>query len=281
MRFSPLLVLAFVVLLLAAAGCTTAPQSGPLTTPAETPDQPASAVTSVTPVSAASATTTTVAKCPAGQTACADGSCRDFTSDHDACGGCGNVCPAGYVCKASGCVNPAGTQAAVTAIVTQAPPAETTPVPNDPVTTTITTSVPTTTAVATNASRNSLKWGTSIPEQVFTPTETYYPSNTTYVDCSKYPITITSITPSSGPVSGGTPIVIRGTGFKRGAFLYFDVHYGDWISPFIEPASDTEIITTSYQANNKGTVPVQLYAHLTGKITCSSPITETSKFTYT
>lgn len=270
MRFSSLLFVTILLILLAtAAGCTSSsPKSGTLTTVTETTVQPAAATTTA-PAATTVVSTTTTAKCPTGQNACADGTCRDFATDHDACGGCGNVCPAGYICKASECVNPA------MVIVTQAPPEETTSIPNNPVTTAIQT---------TTTSLSGYKRGSFSDIQFASVVETTYPPDVQYIDCSKYPITITSIVPSSGPKAGGTPVVIHGSGFKRGAYKIVTVMFGpssrrDLIGG---AASDTEIVLDMPARGTAGTIDIQVAAIFNGvSNNCMSPVTAASKFTYT
>jgi len=265
MRFSPILILAFVTLLLAAAGCTTAPQSGPLTTPAETPDQPA--------------TTTTVAKCPAGQTACTDGSCRDTTSDHDACGGCGNVCPAGFICKASGCVNPAGATA-VTKTTAPATAVQTTVVPANPVTSAVTTGIPTITAARKVTTAVAGRGSASFSEGVITFAETTSPNTSFVVDCKKYPISITSVYPLSG--AAGTQVLIHGSGFKNKDYKDMQIFFGKYArGVYLEgQASDTELITIIAEGMDKGAVPVQVVVGFGPGVlnSCSSEVTSKSEF---
>jgi hypothetical protein len=284
MRFFSIVMVSVILILLAiAAGCTlSGPKSGALETPAGTAAGPADAGTTA-PAPTTAVPVATAAGCPSGQAACADGTCRDLATDHDACGGCGNVCPAGYVCKASACVNPAGTQAgtAVPATVpadvtTQATPAQTA----NPVTS-VTTTVPTTTPIYSTTYRYPGSLAGNL--QLATVAETTYPPNVQYIDCSKYPISITSISPSAGPKAGGTPIVIHGSGFKRGAYLSVYVRFGPTHLSLPGGAiSDTEIVLTSAGSSSTGTVDVQFGAAFNGVSNhCLSPVTSATKFTYT
>ena len=272
MRYSTVLMVTMLAILLTvAAGCTSTPAKGPLTSTTETTALPAPVVTTASPASTPDVTVTTGPKCLSGQTACADGTCRDTTSDHDACGGCGNVCPAGYICKASNCINPAG-MAAGTTVATQV-----TTVTGNPVTTT----VPTTTPALVTSYRYSGALGSGF--QLVTVAETTYPPNTQNIDCSKYPMSITSISPASGPVGGGTPIVIHGSGFKRGSYLVVDVRFGPSSSVQITPGptSDTEIVLNTPSSSTKGPVDVRVSAMFTGvSNACMSPVTNASHFMY-
>ena len=269
MRYSSiLLVTTLAILLTAAAGCTSTPLNGPLTSATETTTQSEPVVTTAIPVSTPAVPVMTGNKCPAGQNNCSDGTCRDLTSDHDACGGCGNVCPAGYVCKASNCVNPAGPAATATQVTTS---------PVNPVMTTMPTTTPT---LLTTYRRSGIIGGL----QVVTTAETTYPQNTQYIDCSKYPISITSISPASGPKAGGTPIVIHGSGFKRGSYLVVDVRFGPTSGVQITPGptSDTELVLNTPSSTTTGTVDVRVSAMFTGvSNACMSPVTNASHFTYT
>jgi hypothetical protein len=264
MRYSTVLMVTMLVILLTvAAGCTSAPKAGALITTTETTTQPASVVTTAVPASTPAVTVTTGTKCPSGQVTCADGTCRDTTSDHDACGGCGNVCPAGYICKASSCINPAGPTAAATQVTTS---------PNNPVTTTVPTPV-----IAQSLVRRS-----SLSDLQFaTVTATTYPPNTQNIDCSKYPITITSVSPASGPKSGGTPVVIHGSGFISGAFTDVEVRFGNTYNS-VTPNSNTEIVLTSPSRTTAGYTEVQVLARFGPYANaCLNPVTNASHFTYT
>lgn len=263
MRYSTILrVITLLILLMVTAGCTIAPGNGPLTNATQTTAQPASVVTTAVPVSTTAALGTTGAKCPAGQSTCSDGTCRDTTSDHDACGGCGNVCPAGYICKASSCMNPVPvTGTTVATLVTT--------VPGNPV-----TSAPTPITTLKLVGRP------SFPDIQLATVETTYPANTKYIDCSKYPITITSISPANGPVSGGTAIVIHGSGFTNGAYIGTNVRMGKTYS-HATSVSDTIIVFASESVTSAGTVDVQVDMEFTGSAnTCMSPVTNASHFTY-
>jgi hypothetical protein len=265
MRYSLILMaITLVILLMVTAGCVAAPRNGPLTNATETTAQPASVVTTAEPASTPVITVTTGTKCPSVQTACADGTCRDTTSDHDACGGCGNVCPAGYVCKASACINPAGTTAAATPVTTS---------PNNPVTTTVLTTIPT----PISTYRYIGSFGSDF--QLVTVAETTYPPNTQYIDCSKYPMSITSISPASGSKSGGTNITIHGSGFMRGAYTHVDVKVGNTYSP-VTPVSDTTIAFAT-PSGTSGFAEVRVVAGFTGvSNSCLSPVTNASHFIY-
>jgi hypothetical protein len=279
MRYSTVLMVTMLAILLTvAAGCTSTPAKGPLTGATDTTALPVPVVTTASPASTPVVTVTTGTKCLSGQTACADGTCRDTTSDHDACGGCGNVCPAGYVCKASSCVNPAAmTQAtgvAIPATTTQAS------VPANPATTTVPTTTPTLAQLGSYRSSGAIGSGL----QFTTVTATTYPPNVQTIDCSKHPMSITSISPSSGPKAGGTPIVIHGSGFKSGAYIITDVQFGPSRSVSLPGGanSDTEIVINTPGSSTAGTVDVRFGAAFNGVSNhCLSPVTAATKFTYT
>jgi hypothetical protein len=270
MRYSTvLMVTTLVILLMIAAGCTSAPRNSSLANTTETTAQPGMVVTTAPPASTPAVPATTAGKCPSGQSTCADGTCRDTTSDHDACGGCGNVCPAGYVCKASSCINPAGPTAAATQVTTVA---------GNPVTTTVPTATPS--LLTTYRRTGSIGSGLGL----VTVAETTYPQNTQYIDCSKYPMSITSISPFSGPKAGGTPIVIHGSGFKRGSYVMVSVKFGPkyYVNLVSGPTSDTEIVLNTPAVDAPGAVNVQVAATFTGVSNqCLSPATNASMFAYT
>ncbi|MCI0421642.1 MAG: IPT/TIG domain-containing protein [Acidobacteria bacterium] len=64
--------------------------------------------------------------------------------------------------------------------------------------------------------------------------------------------TITSVSPSSGPVNGGTPVIITGTGFASGA----TVTVGGVAATNVSVASATQINATTGAAGTPGTVNV-------------------------
>jgi hypothetical protein len=261
MRYSTVLIFTtLVILLMVTAGCSSAPKAGALTNATEITAQPASVVTTAVPVSTPGITVTTATKCPSGQAACADGTCRDTTSDHDACGGCGNVCPAGYICKASSCINPAGPTVAATQMTT---------VPSNPV-----TSAPTPITTLKLVGRS------SFPDLQPATIETTYPLNTQYIDCSKYPISITSISPASGPKTGGSNLTIHGSGFSSGAYIGTNVKIGN--TPYhATPVSNTILVFASPSSTSSGTVDVQVLVEFGGLANyCLSPVTNASHFTY-
>ena len=82
---------AITIAFLVSAGC--AGNNAPAATPAPTPGL--------------AVVTTTTPACQPGTTACPDGSCQNFTADNRNCGGCGNICPATFVCLQSQCINSA------------------------------------------------------------------------------------------------------------------------------------------------------------------------------
>ena len=219
------------------------------------------AATTAAPVSTTTASGTVSTGCPTGMTACSDGYCHDTTSDHDACGGCGNACPAGDVCSSSVCVAPV-TQGTTTAATTA--PA---------VTTATTTATATTTQTLVASKLKNLGIATVTP----TPGDTGG-------GCASLlePYSLTSISPSSGPVSGGTEITITGSGLQNAVMA---VYFGNTRVASLSSSMDgTKIWVTSPKASAAGTVDIRVVGasgYLGDSDACATSITSADRFTYT
>ena len=247
-----------VILVLVTAGCMVA-QTGNTTDNSST----------VTPQTVVPASTTAAGaagtSCSSGMIACSDGYCHDTTSDHDACGGCGNVCPAADICSSSVCLAPA-TQGTTTSATT-APTVTTTTVP----------AVTTTVATIQTLSKIS---GLIIVTVAPTPGEvgdgcSYLPAN--------QPYSLTSISPTSGAVAGGTTVTITGTGFQNAVM---SVYFGNTkIRGFSNSNDGTTIWVTSPKASSAGTVDVRVVGVGAGILgdssSCATSVTSADRFTYT
>jgi hypothetical protein len=113
----------------------------------------------------------------------------------------------------------------------------------------------------------------TVDVQVITPEGTSAPTMAdkfTYTSGTGTLPTVTSVTPDSGPLSGGTPVTITGSGFTGAT----RVQFGFSSPPFVV-VSDTEITTMSPMAP-AGTVDVQVVT----PAGTSAP-TMADKFTYT
>ena len=191
--------------------------------------------------------------CPSGTTACSDGYCHDTTSDHNACGGCGNVCPIGDICSSSVCVAPA----------TQG-------------TTSSATTAPTVTATTVQTLNKIYVVRTLV---IVTPT----PGDVGGV-CSSlpHPYSLTSISSESGPLSGGTAVTISGTGFQNAVM---SVYFGSTkISSFSSSGDGTTIWITSPKASSAGTVDIRVVGGsgiLGDSNSCATSVTSADQFTYT
>lgn len=254
MRFlRTLLLSAAVVLLLVAAGCIVV-QTGNTANNSSAATPQAAA-----PVSTAAVSGTAGTGCPAGMMPCSDGYCHDTTSDHDACGGCGNVCPAGDVCSSSVCAAPV-TQGTTTAATTS--PAVTTA---------------TTTATATQTLVASKLKGISIVTVATTPGDTGG-------GCASLlePYSLTSISPVYGPVSGGTEITITGSGFQNAVMA---VYFGNTRVTSLSNSGDgTKIWVTSPKASAAGMVDIRVVGasgYLGDSGACATSFTTADRFTYT
>ena len=218
------------------------------------------AVTTAVPASTTAVSGTTGAGCPSGTTACSDGYCHDTTSDHDACGGCGNVCPAGDVCSSSVCV----------ALVTQG---TTTAATTAPAVTTATT----TTATATQTLVASKLKNLNIVTVATT-------AGDTGGGCTSLlePYSLTSISPASGPVSGGTEVTITGSGFQNAVMA---VYFGSTRVTSLSNSGDgTKIWVTSPKASAAGTVDIRVVGasgYLGDSNACATSVTSADRFTYT
>ena len=222
--------------------------------------------TTANPSSTPAGSGTTGTGCPSGTTACSDGHCHDTKTDHDACGGCGNVCPAGDICSSSVCVVPA-TQGTTTSATT-APT----------VTAAATTAATTTTTVVTTTQTISVsKLKTIGLITVVTPGDTGG-------GCSSLlePYSLTSISPKSGPVSGGTAITITGSGFQNAVM---SIYFGSTkVSGFSNSNDGTTIWVTSPKASAAGTVDIRVVGAsgiLGDANACATSVTSADQFTYT
>jgi hypothetical protein len=219
-----------------------------------------SATVAQTATTAGSSTVGT--SCPSGTTACSDGYCHDTTSDHNACGGCGNVCPTGDICSSSVCVAPA-TQGTTTSATT-AP------------TVTATTAPAVTTTVATVQTLSKIQ-GLVLVTVAATPGDvgggcTSLPT----------PYSLTSISPASGPVAGGTAVTISGTGFQNAVM---SVYFGNTKIMTLSNSMDgTTIWVTSPKASSAGTVDIRVVGGsgiLGDSNSCATSVTSADRFTYT
>jgi hypothetical protein len=89
--------------------------------------------------------------------------------------------------------------------------------------------------------------------------------------------TISKLDPNDGPTSGGTAVVITGTGFESEAAADVQVHFGG-IRVEVESASDTEIKVVSPALNlGRATGAAKL------PVTVSTPegTSDAAEFTYT
>jgi IPT/TIG domain/Fibronectin type III domain len=102
----------------------------------------------------------------------------------------------------------------------------------------------------------------------------------TYIDSTGYeqtlaenycqPPTVTSVSPTSGPAAGGTPVTITGTGFVWATGVMF----GSSNAPSFQPGSDTQVTAVS-PAGRGGTVDVRV-VYFAGL----SAVTTADHFTY-
>jgi hypothetical protein len=103
-----------------------------------------------------------------------------------------------------------------------------------------------------NGCGNSQTW---VPQSV--PAVVSAPADTGGVDAQMvvgYPPVVNSVSPGSGPVSGGTPVTITGTGFTGATRVLFGTSPQQ---PQFTVVSDTEITLTS-PVGNPGTVDIQV-----------------------
>lgn len=94
----------------------------------------------------------------------------------------------------------------------------------------------------------------------------------------KFRPSVTSVSPSSGPLAGGTHITITGTNFELGADR---IDIGAREAVEVECSSETLCTAVTQSAKEAGTVAVQVHVPSNYNTKESvSPITEASQFTY-
>ncbi len=107
----------------------------------------------------------------------------------------------------------------------------------------------------------------SLGSSTITPADTY-----TYLADSSFTPTVTSVSPDSGPLAGGTPVSLTGTGLASVTKVFFG---STAVTTFTQPGTGTTIEVTAPPAAAAGTVSVTVSGPYG-----TSPVATTDAYTY-
>ena len=107
----------------------------------------------------------------------------------------------------------------------------------------------------------------SLGSSTVTPADAY-----TYLPDSSFTPTVTSVSPDSGPLSGGTPVTLTGTGLASVTKVFFGATA---VTTFTQPGTGSTIDVTAPPAATAGTVSVTVSGPYG-----TSPVATTDAYTY-